>query len=402
MARIALVEAYPYATIRGGDGVYLDRLRSYLIASGHDVLSIITDLSRGRASPLVRLRTEAQGSHRWKLRSAIQIGAGLYLCWATGLLCNVVRKLAGRSPNDGEPGLAEGNWLQRQILDAQPDVTILAFGACAFSGLIAAAGTPVAALRGFLAEVENRMDGLNRPSSAIVARKYAELEPADFVAFNNRADVASYTAQTGRPAFLVGIGFPPRGAAGSGSDPVLLFVGAATTCNLQSLRWFLESCWPSIRDRVPGTRLRIAGSVSAAIDGELPDGVTALGVIPDLEPEYRGAQVVVAPLISGSNGVKTKVAEALSFGRSLVTTSLGIDPDDWRVAKDGLIIADSENDFADAVVGLLTKKGLRQELEGKASVLFKHLYSESSAYSRLDRFIEESISRPHRFQHKGV
>jgi glycosyltransferase involved in cell wall biosynthesis len=403
MARIALVEAYPYATIRGGDGVYLDRLRSYLIASGHEVLSIITDLSRGRTNPFVRLHTEATGDHRWRLRAAIRIGRDLYLSWAPGLLWNAARRLIGKRPADGEPGMAEGNWLQRQILDAQPDVVILAFGACAFSGLIAAAGTPVAAIRGFLAEVENRIDGGGRQVSAVLARKYAELAPADFVAFNNRADIASYTQRTGKQAFLVGIGFPQRPVAAANAEPVLLFVGAATSCNLQSLHWFLDRCWPSILDRVPGVELRVVGSIGAAIGADVPPGVTIVGVVADLEPEYRSAQLVVAPLISGSNGVKTKVAEALSFGRSLVTTSLGLDPEDHELAKDGLIVADDETDFANAVITLLVGQDVRKELELKAAVLFQYLYSEASAYNKLDWFIGESQGRFHRVHHnRGV
>ena len=48
--------------------------------------------------------------------------------------------------------------------------------------------------------------------------------------------------------------------------------------------------------------------------------VELVGAVDDLEPYYLGAKAVIAPIFDGS-GMKTKVAEALMFGKRVVGTS---------------------------------------------------------------------------------
>jgi glycosyltransferase involved in cell wall biosynthesis len=388
MASIAIVEAYPYATIRGGDAVYLDRLRHYLLSCGNDVTSLVTDTSRGRGNPFVRLHGRLPAGHRWQVRGAIRLAPGLYLSIGARFLGNVARRLARRKVADGDPTIAEGNWLLRQVVRTSPDVVILAFGACAFARSLRGTGSRIAALRGFLAEVELRLDGDGRPADDLVTARYDELASADFVAFNNKVDAASYNDATGRPASVVGMSFPRKASVRPASQPILLFVGAATSCNSESLQWFLDRCWNDVLDAVPEAQFRIVGSVAAVLPSPLPRNVVAAGVVDDLDAEYGAAQVVVAPLVSGSSGVKTKVVEGLSHGRALVTTSLGIEPDDRQRIESGLRVADDPASFTHDVVRLLTDAPMRAELEAGAIRLFDTLYSEESAYSSLKRFID--------------
>lgn len=391
MASIALVEAYPYATIRGGDGVYLDLIRRHLIASGHQVTSIITDVCRGRASPIVRLHSQAREGHRWIVRAGLPLGDRAYLSFQPAILRNAAMRTLGRQPRrDGEPTGAERKWLVRQLHRARPDVVILAFGACAFTKMLADQGFAVAALRGFFEECENRLSGPTAGRSRPFDARYEELAAADFVAFNNKADARLYADRTGRLASLVGMGFPPRAQIVQDTTPAVLFVGAATACNVESLHWFLDRCWPTILRHVPDAHLDVVGSIVHAIGQARHPNVTLVGPVDDLSAAYAASQVVVAPLVLGSNGVKTKVAEALSFGRPLVTTSLGVEPDDRPLLGDGVSTADDPDDFAACVVRLLTDRALRRRHEKGAVEIFERLFSTQVAHASLSRFVQQT------------
>ena len=95
-----------------------------------------------------------------------------------------------------------------------------------------------------------------------------------------------------------------------------LFVGGTFYANLQGIEWFVE-CVASqapIKTYVVGkgferwkTRLERNGNVHV------------VGAVGSMAPWYLGAQVVIAPIFDGS-GMKTKVAEALMFGKRVVGT----------------------------------------------------------------------------------
>ena len=84
------------------------------------------------------------------------------------------------------------------------------------------------------------------------------------------------------------------------------------------------------------------------------------GFVPDLRPYYRQAAVVVVPLLRGG-GTNLKVLEAAASGKAIVTTSVGVEGLPFR-AGDDLLVADSEADFARAVVLLLKDQSRQQQL----------------------------------------
>jgi glycosyltransferase involved in cell wall biosynthesis len=389
MACIVIVECYPYAAVLGGDGVYIDRLRGYLASSGNDVISIVTDVSRGRANPIFKLQSQLGSSYRWILRAGVHIGKSVYLSLLPRLAGNAARRLLGLPLYDGGVSEAEKRWLVTQVSRLDPDFVILAFGACAFAETLAGGRARIIALRGFLAEIEHGIAAAGHANAQLLADRDAELASADLVTFNNKRDVQSYIDRTGRAASMVGMGFVARRASNGERQPVVLFVGADTACNLASLRWFIESCWSRILHSVPDAVFRIIGSVGKAYQGALPKGVVAVGMVDDLAPEYHSAAVVVAPLVSGSNGVKTKVAEALSYGRALVTTRLGIEDEDRPLSAGALLIADEADAFAGAVITLLSDPQKRASVESRARILFNSLYSETAAYAHLNLFFNQ-------------
>ncbi|WP_165356408.1 glycosyltransferase [Sphingosinicella sp. BN140058] len=109
--------------------------------------------------------------------------------------------------------------------------------------------------------------------------------------------------------------------APDGTDPsdadYALFVGGAFYANVDGIRWFAREVAPHI-----GLKTRVVGRGMEPYraDIERSGNVELIGAVDRLEPWYRAAKVVIAPIFDGS-GMKTKIAEALMFGKRVVGTA---------------------------------------------------------------------------------
>lgn len=110
--------------------------------------------------------------------------------------------------------------------------------------------------------------------------------------------------------------------AGTDSDALvdpaapLLFVGGAFYANQAGIAWFARNVAPRI-----DVATHVVGQGMAAMRAELATvpGVEMVGAVDHLAPCYREARVAIAPIFAGS-GMKTKVAEALMFGKRVIGT----------------------------------------------------------------------------------
>lgn len=124
----------------------------------------------------------------------------------------------------------------------------------------------------------------------------------------------------------------------------------------------LIEAMPAILDRVPGARLRVAGSgarrerIEALIARlGLGEQVSLLGRIPDadLVEEYRAADLAITPT-QELEGFGLSTAEALATGTPVLVTPVGANPELVEGLSELLVSADRTPDaLAEAVVRLL-------------------------------------------------
>lgn len=104
----------------------------------------------------------------------------------------------------------------------------------------------------------------------------------------------------------------------------------------------------------------------------LPE-VEVIGAVPDVAPWYRQADVVVVPIRAGG-GTRIKVLEAFSYGRPVVTTSVGIEGIDARDGED-ILIEDTPAAFAARCLQLMADPQLGDQLATNALSLVKRGYT---------------------------
>lgn len=143
----------------------------------------------------------------------------------------------------------------------------------------------------------------------------------------------------------------PKAQAGQGGG--ILFVGSGTAPNVDAMCWFLAEIWPLVCTRHPSAQLTLAGTVCNELSDEIKrPGVVLLGRVADLDPLYRRADIVIAPLRVGS-GLKIKLVEALAHGKPVVATSVAAQGVEQFIAG-AVALADSPQDFVNAIVRLLS------------------------------------------------
>jgi polysaccharide biosynthesis protein PslH len=134
--------------------------------------------------------------------------------------------------------------------------------------------------------------------------------------------------------------------------------------NADGIRWFLKDVFPLVQARVPEATLSIIGKNPPDDLRELAGGfggrVIVTGYLPDLEPWMAKAALMVVPVRAGG-GMRVRILEGFARGMPMVTTTLGLEGIQARPGED-VLVADTEADFAEAVVRLLADPGLRQRL----------------------------------------
>ena len=148
-------------------------------------------------------------------------------------------------------------------------------------------------------------------------------------------------------------GREPSAVLPEAPGPTVAFVATMGWApNIDAAVWLGREIWPRVRERVPGARLLLVGKDPAPAVLALEDrDVEVTGTVADVNPYLARSRVVVAPLRAGG-GTRLKIMEALDVGRPVVATSLGCEGMEDLVGQ-GVVVADTVPDLADAIVDLL-------------------------------------------------
>ncbi|WP_159726015.1 glycosyltransferase [Methylosinus sp. Ce-a6] len=158
-------------------------------------------------------------------------------------------------------------------------------------------------------------------------------------------------------------------------DPYLLFVGSAFYANKAGILWFVDNVAPHIRMETV-----IIGRGMDAMKPRLERSgkVRVIGSVEDLGHWYLGANIIIAPIFDGS-GMKTKVAEALMFGKKILGTPQAFSGYEDVAARVGWVCKDSE----DFVATLNSLSGLTlPAFDPQLRALYESRYSFPAARAR--------------------
>ena len=143
----------------------------------------------------------------------------------------------------------------------------------------------------------------------------------------------------------------------------LLFVGNFVHApNTDAAQFLVREIMPALRESLPGVKLLVVGdNVPEEIAAYASADVRVLGFVPDIEPLFASARVMVAPVRFGA-GVKGKIGESLAHGLPVVTTVVGAEGLGISDGAEALIVSEAPQDFASAVARAYTDSELWRQL----------------------------------------
>lgn len=175
------------------------------------------------------------------------------------------------------------------------------------------------------------------------------------------------------------------GVAPPGEPTRLVFTGNMESVpNADAARWFCEE----ILDRVPEARLDIVGqNPTPEVLALAGPRATVHGAVPDVRPYVAAGGLFVVPLRIGS-GTRLKILEAMAMGRPVVSTRVGAEGLGLQHGEEALL-ADTPQDFADAVRALMADEGLRARLAERGRRLVEERFAWRVLAPAMDRACEE-------------
>ena len=163
---------------------------------------------------------------------------------------------------------------------------------------------------------------------------------------------------------------------GETGEKFALFVGGDFYANRAGITWFVKYVAPRINIK---TCIVGRGFDDLKDVLEMGGGVEVIGAVDSLADWYRKAHFVIAPIFDGS-GMKTKVAEALMFGKRIIGTPEAFSGYKDNTTKLGTLCATAE-EFVEAINSATTE--VLQVFDPELRELYVVDYSFPAARTRL-------------------
>lgn len=174
-------------------------------------------------------------------------------------------------------------------------------------------------------------------------------------------------------------------------DPRVLFVGDFHyPPNREGMRWFLDRVWPLVAAAIPRSELQLVGAGGSAHFTPPASGVQVMDRVEDLAPVLQGAAVSIAPILGGT-GSRMKILEAWAHGCPVVATSPGADGLHFS-DRENLLVADSPEDFAQAIVEVFHDPELRRSLASGGRATFDSHHSPERIAQTVRRELEALLA----------
>jgi glycosyltransferase involved in cell wall biosynthesis len=156
--------------------------------------------------------------------------------------------------------------------------------------------------------------------------------------------------------------------------------------NQEAVDWFINNCWKKINEKHPQCKFIIAGRhMPAKFRSLASPSVEIIENVSDNREFYSTFDIMLVPLLSGS-GLRIKIIEGLAYGKAIVSTRIGAEGINVVNGQD-LIIADTADEFASAIVRLLNAPSEKTKLQLNAKQFAKdHLENKQITKHLLDYY----------------
>lgn len=196
----------------------------------------------------------------------------------------------------------------------------------------------------------------------------------------------------GKPMYLLPVGQDEKTVSHNEfSEKAFFHLGSMEWIpNVEAVKWLLEEVWPLVRAKMPDAVLHLAGKGLQKNDTRFTgSGITVQGEIDDAADFMQNHGVMLVPVFAGG-GIRVKILEAFNAGVPVISTAVGIQGIPAKNQSE-LLIADSAEEFAAAMLELQSNAELREHCISNAHELVKNHFQTHTLISGLLTFYEDTV-----------
>ncbi|HRO41700.1 MAG TPA: glycosyltransferase [Flavipsychrobacter sp.] len=161
--------------------------------------------------------------------------------------------------------------------------------------------------------------------------------------------------------------------------------------NVEAITWFLENVWSDLHKELPDFEFHFAGrNMPGSFEKYERDGVTCSGEVADASAFIADKKMLLVPLRSGG-GIRVKILEALTAGKLVISTSIGMQGIDGAVPGKHFLLAEEKADFIRQIKWAVNKKDQAQQIANAGSVLVQREYDQESIMRKLTKRMEDFL-----------
>lgn len=158
--------------------------------------------------------------------------------------------------------------------------------------------------------------------------------------------------------------------------------------NKEGVTWFLKNVWQQVSKQHPEVTFYLAGRNIQKQDFECVKNhsVSIVGEVENAQQFMLSKNIMIVPLLSGA-GMRVKIIEGLALGKTIITTSIGAEGIDCQ-NNTNIIIANSANEFMEAIHKCLTDKSFASQIGKNAKIVALEKYNNADICKRLSQFYQ--------------
>jgi polysaccharide biosynthesis protein PslH len=158
--------------------------------------------------------------------------------------------------------------------------------------------------------------------------------------------------------------------------------------NTDGILYFVKDIFPLIKRKIIGAQLYIVGKDPPTKIKNLGNkDIVITGFVVDIKEYYLKSAVAIAPIRFGA-GTLNKILEPMALGVPVVASSIGVEGLPVKNGDD-LLIADSPDGFANAVIQVLNDRNLQNRLSENAKKVVRSLYDWTKIADLLESYYQE-------------
>ncbi len=160
--------------------------------------------------------------------------------------------------------------------------------------------------------------------------------------------------------------------------------------NEEGIKWFIDQVWPLVEKRLPQIKLYLAGrGMPAWLTNLKRKNIIIVGEVDNAHDFIISKAISIAPLFSGS-GIRIKIIESMALGKAVISTSIGAEGINIESGKN-ILIANTADEFFEAISLLFSKEGLASEIGMQARQLIEQEHSTKKLISSLEAFYQQIL-----------